>query len=227
MPVRFSLLPFGESHHNNLSTRLEPLKYVLNSNDTFTGSHVLDARRLALRIAKAAGISQDEISALSLAGYLYDIGKLQIPADLLLKRKSLTPREVAAIRRHVASGYRMLREGSLLADVDGDTRILIYEVTLMHHERFDGNGYSLGLRGDEIPLLARIMAVADAFAAMTSARPYRPALPLQEALEEVRRGSGTQFDPQFVRVLEELIVPVDQSTKERDEAEAEVKGGSN
>ena len=221
MPVNLRLLPSGGSDQNQLSRTFESLKYVLNSNDTFSGSHVLDARRLAVRIANTANLPSNLTSALSLAGCLYDIGKLQVPADLLVKQTPLTTREVTAIRRHVAAGYRMLREGSLLADLDGDTKMLIYEVALLHHERFDGTGYPLGFRGHEIPVLARIMAVADSFAAMTAPRPYRPALSMQAALEEIRRGSGRQFDPGFVRVLQELVVPAEESTEGWRGAEAE------
>jgi HD-GYP domain-containing protein (c-di-GMP phosphodiesterase class II) len=124
---------------------------------------------------------------------LHDIGKIGVPDEVLRKPGILSPAEFEAIKTHPTAGARILRSIAFLAP-----HIPIVE---LHHERPDGMGYPYGLRGDDIPLFARIVHVADAFDAMTSARAYRPALLPVEAITELRRGAGTDFDPASVEAL--------------------------
>jgi HD-GYP domain-containing protein (c-di-GMP phosphodiesterase class II) len=122
---------------------------------------------------------------------LHDLGKIGIPDAVLLKPGALDPAELALIREHVILGERLVAGIPYLGGVARD-------VVAGHHERWDGTGYPRGLRGTEIPLAARIFAVADAFDAMTNDRPYRHALPVQAALDRVAKGAGSQFDPEVV-----------------------------
>ena len=150
--------------------------------------HANRVTELALRIAEAVGAGPRRVSAIERGGPLHDIGKLSIAIEILHKPGALDEDELAQIRQHPEEGRRML-------DGIRSMRVAIHCV-LHHHERWDGGGYPHGLRGEEIPMEARILAVADAYDAMTSDRPYRPALSHEDAMNEVRRCSGTQFDPE-------------------------------
>lgn len=127
---------------------------------------------------------------------LHDIGKLGVSEQILLKPGSLTPEEYDAIKKHCHYGYDILKDIDYLNEAA--------EVALYHHERYDGSGYPYGLKNGEIPLLARICALADAFEAMTSDRPYRKAMTVEEAVEEIKRNKGTQFDPSVVEAFLKL-----------------------
>src|SRR5262249_941047 len=168
------------------------LARAVDSRDAYTGSHSERVGTLAAQIAEQLDLSVDEIELTRLAGSLHDLGKLAIPEEILRKPAALTDPERLVLERHPQIGFRMLE--SLGVDPIADW-------VLHHHERWDGHGYPDGLKGDEIPLGARIIFVADAFDAMTSDRLYRAALTFEEAVAEVERCAGTQFDPQVVEAF--------------------------
>jgi len=151
----------------------------------------------ATAVAKELGLSGDRLQALSYAAELHDIGKLAIPDEVLRAPRRLTEAEWAIVQEHPSRGVEMVRH---LAFLEPARKAILH-----HHERLDGRGYPDGLTGDAIPLEARILAVVDAYDAMTSARPYRPPLSHEEASAELRRGSGEQFDPQCVEVFLSLV----------------------
>lgn len=170
------------------------LAAALELRDDETGSHAYRVTQLALSIAR---VVDAELAARSEArfGYLlHDIGKIGIPDRILLKPSALTSDEKRIMETHTELGEYLI---SSLRHLQGVAR----DVIVHHHERWDGNGYPVGLAGEEIPLAARIFAVADAFDALTSDRPYRLAVTEDEALIEIRRHAGTQFDPAVVRAL--------------------------
>jgi diguanylate cyclase (GGDEF)-like protein/putative nucleotidyltransferase with HDIG domain len=175
------------------------LAETLDLRDVATARHSETVGRYAERIAEEVGLAADQVERVRVAGVLHDIGKLGISDAVLLKTGSLEAAEWAEIRRHPELGARILEHANL-RDVAG--------WVLAHHERVDGGGYPRGLVGDEIPLEGRILAVADAYEAMTADRPYRRALAEAEARAELIRGAGTQFDvtvvEAFLRVLDEL-----------------------
>jgi diguanylate cyclase (GGDEF)-like protein/putative nucleotidyltransferase with HDIG domain len=165
------------------------LAKAVDARDTYTGSHSERVAELAARLATRIGIDAEQIELTRLAGSLHDLGKLAIPEEILRKAGELTDSERLVLERHPQIGFRML--DSLGVDPVAD-------IVLHHHERWDGAGYPDGLRGEEIPLGARIIFVADAYDAMTSDRVYRARRSHEEALAELRRCAGTQFDPMIV-----------------------------
>ena len=147
-------------------------------------------------IARARGFSEEEVERIGLGAALHDIGKIAVPDAILRKNGPLTDDEWRIMRRHPELGYEILYGIAFLTDS--------LPVVRHHHERYDGDGYPDGLRGDAIPIGARIFSIADAFDAMTSDRHYRRALPLDQTVEELKRHSGSQFDPAVVDVLEDV-----------------------
>ena len=172
------------------------LAQAVDARDTYTGSHSKRVGELAARIAARMGVAEEEIELLRLAGSLHDLGKLAISEDLLRKAAPLTDDERAVLQRHPEIGFRML-EGLGVTPVA--------EWVLHHHERWDGRGYPDRKAGEQIPLGARILFVADAFDAMTSERVYRCRLEPADALAELERCAGTQFDPEIVSALAEEV----------------------
>jgi diguanylate cyclase (GGDEF)-like protein/putative nucleotidyltransferase with HDIG domain len=176
------------------------LARAVDSRDAYTGSHSERVATLAAQIAERLGLSPEEIELTRLAGSLHDLGKLAIPEEILRKPAMLTDAERLVIERHPQIGYRMLE--SLGVDPIADW-------VLHHHERWDGGGYPDGLAGDRIPLGARIIFVADAYDAMTSDRLYTTAVDRADAIAEVERCAGAQFDPDVVQAfLSALGAPV-------------------
>jgi putative nucleotidyltransferase with HDIG domain len=169
---------------------IDSLVRTLEARDPYTTGHSLRVRRLAVKLARQLGLEQKRVRQVSLAAKLHDIGKVGVPEATLHKIGELTAEEVSQIREHPVIGERiltpMLRNRMVLGAIRG------------HHERFDGTGYPDGLRGQQIPLLARIITVADCFDAMTSSRAYRGALSVDEALCTLRAAAGSQFDPELV-----------------------------
>ena len=141
-------------------------------------------------IAREIGMRGERVEAIRYAGMLHDVGKLGVPTKVLQKTGKLTEEEYEAIQLHPMRGLDIVREIGFLDEALAGI--------MHHHERIDGRGYPMGLAGDEIPEFARVLAVADAFDSMTSTRSYRGARPVSEAIEELRKWSGTQFDPAFV-----------------------------
>ncbi|AEH45443.1 response regulator receiver modulated metal dependent phosphohydrolase [Thermodesulfatator indicus DSM 15286] len=177
----------------NLHDALKALVKVLEAKDPYTKEHSERVTRYAVLLAKEIGLSVEEIECLRVAGHLHDIGKVGIPDAILLKPGRLTPDEFEVIKAHPLIGAEIVGHIGLLAE---EAEIIKY-----HHERWDGNGYPTGLAGQDIPLLSRILAVADAFDAMTSKRPYRPAMSFVQALKEIKNGKGSQFDPEIVQIF--------------------------
>jgi diguanylate cyclase (GGDEF)-like protein/putative nucleotidyltransferase with HDIG domain len=173
------------------------LAKAVDARDAYTGSHSERVSELAGRIARRLGIGETQVELTRLAGSLHDLGKLAIPEEILRKPDALSDAERLVLERHPQIGYRMLE--SLGVEP-------VAEWVLHHHERWDGTGYPNGLRGDEIPLGARIIFVADAFDAMTSERVYRRSLSELEALAELGRCAGSQFDPAIVDAFAEELL---------------------
>lgn len=167
--------------------------------------HCKRVASLCREIALAMGFSQAMADEMEVAGLLHDIGKIGIPKAILEKEGILTPAEWSEICRHPEIGYRILSASNETSD--------IANYILSHHERYDGAGYPTGLQGTEIPLQARILAVADAFVAMTSARPYRAALSWKEAVKELQENAGKQFDPEIVKILVNKVLRKNERTK--------------
>jgi len=172
---------------------LAALSAAIEARDPYARGHSSRVTVFAQAMAKRIGLDKDRLSVLRLGALLHDIGKLSVPSAVLLKRGPLTVAELCQVRRHPAAGVRMLR--SLGAPRE------ILPAVLHHHERWDGAGYPRGKAGEKIPLEARILAIADSFDAMTSTRPYRTPRQVEDALAELERCAGTQFDPELVRAF--------------------------
>jgi len=163
---------------------------AVETKDLYTRGHSDRVSRGSVMIAHEIGMHGDRVEAIGYAGMLHDVGKLGVPTKVLQKTGKLTEEEYAAIQLHPMRGLDIVREIGFLDEALAGI--------MHHHERIDGRGYPMGLAGDEIPEFARVLAVADAFDAMTSTRSYRGARPIDEAVAELRKWSGTQFDPAFV-----------------------------
>jgi HD-GYP domain-containing protein (c-di-GMP phosphodiesterase class II) len=167
---------------------------VVEADDGYTGEHSRDVVDLTLAVVDEMGLGERERRDAEFAALLHDVGKLRIPNEIINKAGPLTPEEFEVVKRHTIEGERLLhRVGGLLGQIG--------KIVRSCHERFDGSGYPDGLSGEEIPPLARIVAACDAYNAMTTDRSYRKALPRHEAVAELRRNSGTQFDPDVVEAL--------------------------
>lgn len=173
--------------------RIRILADSVDARDYHTCDHSKKVSQYATNTAIALGYSQESTERIRIAALLHDIGKVSIPDELLMKAEPLSSEDWALIHAHPNLGVAILQHVDNLKDC--------LAAVQYHHERYDGTGYPGGLKGDNIPLDARIMAVADSFDAMTSPRPYRPALSIKEAIEEVRRGAGTQFDSKVVHAF--------------------------
>jgi HD-GYP domain-containing protein (c-di-GMP phosphodiesterase class II) len=170
----------------------------LAAKERSTQGHSDATMQHALAVAKALGLGPDEIAAVNLGTLFHDIGKIGIPEHILLKPSALTEEEWAEMKTHPVIG------ANLIGEVPNLERIR--PIVLAHHEHYDGTGYPNGLKGDEIPLAAQIISVADTYEALTSTRPYRQALAHAEAVAELRRVAGTQLNPivveAFIRQIE-------------------------
>jgi putative nucleotidyltransferase with HDIG domain len=171
--------------------------------DTYTAGHARRVAEYCIKIAKKLGMSKDELAILEEAAMLHDIGKIITPDSILLKPSSLTNPEFDIIQDHVKAGVSILEGLNLYNN--------LLEIIKYHHEKYDGSGYPYGLKGDEIPLMSRIMTIADAFDAMTTSRIYKPRKNLDEALDELSRCSGTHFDPELVNIAREVLNDIDLS----------------
>jgi PAS domain S-box-containing protein len=175
-----------ESLRKAVGATVQVMISAVESRDPYTSGHQLRSANLACAIATEMGLPSDKIEGLLMAGSIHDIGKLSIPAEILSKPNKLTKLEFSLIKEHSQKGYEMLK--------DVESPWPLAQIVYQHHERMDGSGYPRNLKGDEIIMEARIMAVADVVEAMASHRPYRPALGIKAALEEIEKNSGIFYD---------------------------------
>jgi HD-GYP domain-containing protein (c-di-GMP phosphodiesterase class II) len=183
--------------HDQTIAAVEAMADVVDKRDRYTAEHSMRVAANVAVIAPAMGLSPEEVSSIRLAARVHDLGKIALPDAILSKDGKLTDDEFALMREHPRQGWEIL------------SRFPQYRkgraIVLAHHERIDGRGYPRGLRGNQIPLGAQIVAVADALDAMTSDRPYRAALPLHQAMTELRLGRGTQWSAAVVDTLDRLL----------------------
>ncbi len=175
---------------------LEALGDALDLKDSETEGHSKRVTAFTIAIARAMGLTAERIRVIARGAFLHDIGKMAIPDAILRKSGPLSEEERSIMREHCFRGYQMLRKIPFLSEAS--------EIVYTHQERYDGSGYPRGLRGDEIPLGARIFAVADTLDAITSDRPYRAAQSIRAAREEITRCSASQFDPNVVRTFQSM-----------------------
>jgi HD-GYP domain-containing protein (c-di-GMP phosphodiesterase class II) len=180
------------------------LSEALDAKDSYTAGHSRRVMQYSVRIAWRMGLGDRDFELLKKSALLHDLGKIGVPDAILRKRDGLSREEFDVIRSHPCIGADILK-------AVGAFRSLVPAV-YYHHERFDGRGYPDGIKGDDIPIQARIISVADSFDAMTSNRAYRDAFPAADALREIERNRGTQFDPQvadaFVSCTEDIVTDI-------------------
>ncbi|MFE7166520.1 HD-GYP domain-containing protein [Streptomyces sp. NPDC057616] len=195
LPMCVSWWAFAQSHRERAAHQatIRALVQAVDIKDEYTRGHSERVGQASMMIARELGLDEGRTEVLRFAGILHDVGKLGVPTRLLRKDGPLTPEERRVIELHPEYGHEMVRGIGFL----GEARAAV----LHHHERLDGSGYPYGLVGTQIPESARVVAVADAFDAMTSTRSYRRARPVPVALEELQRCAGSQFDPRMVTAL--------------------------
>ncbi len=183
-----------------LST-IKSLALAIDAKDPFTHQHIIRAQRYAVALAKEMGLANEEVQAIGTGALLHDIGKLGVPESVLLKPGALTAAEFELMKQHPTIGAGILGPVAFPSPV--------MPVVKHHHEKWDGTGYPSGLKGEEIPLPARIMAIADVYDALTSVRSYRAAMTHQQAIAIITRDAGTHFDPEvvqaFLRVIDSVV----------------------
>lgn len=173
------------------------LRQTVEAKDPYTKGHSDRVSKYSVMLGRKLELSEEEIHTLEIGGYFHDIGKIGIPDSILLKESKLDDEEYSQIMNHPSIGAHILGDVEMFKD--------LIPIVLHHHERYDGRGYPSKLAGEDIPLLARIAAIADSFDAMTSKRSYRNALPLDVVIAEIERCSGTQFDPKIAAVFLEML----------------------
>ena len=186
-----------EKEHTMFEETAQALAAAIDAKDTYTHGHSARVAAYSLEIAKAAGKSEEECENIYFAALLHDVGKIGVDKAIINKEGRLTDEEFAQIKLHPVYGYQILSSIKQSPYLNAGAHF--------HHERYDGRGYPEGLAGENIPELARIIAVADSYDAMTSKRSYRDPMPQQKVRDELVKGSGTQFDPQFAAIMVELI----------------------
>jgi HD-GYP domain-containing protein (c-di-GMP phosphodiesterase class II) len=180
---------YAEQHAMFMGT-LSALTSAIDAKDKYTCGHSGRVAFLAAALAQMIGLEGDVVERVHIAGLVHDVGKIGVPEAVLCKAARLTDDEFNLVKEHPAIGNRILCGIPALKDV--------LPGVMHHHERWDGRGYPAGLKGDQIPLFARLIGIADTFDAMSSSRSYRAAMPRDKVLEEIRRCAGTQFDPELV-----------------------------
>jgi putative two-component system response regulator len=176
-------------YRHMLEQTIQAIALTIEKRDPYTAGHQMRVAELAVALARELGLPQEQIEGLRLGGMIHDLGKIYLPAEILSRPGRLTETEFALVKTHSEVGGEIMRHVEFPWPVT--------EMILQHHERQDGSGYPKGLRGDQILIEARILAVADVVEAMASHRPYRAALGIQNALDEIRRGAGLVYDPEI------------------------------
>jgi PAS domain S-box-containing protein/putative nucleotidyltransferase with HDIG domain len=169
---------------------VQAMAFTIETRDPYTAGHQRRVTKLAGLIAKEMGLSKDQIEGVEMAGNLHDIGKIYVPSEILNKPGKISDLEFNIIKTHPQVGYDILKSIKFPWP--------IAEIVFQHHERLDGSGYPSGLKGDQIHLEAKILAVADVIEAMATHRPYRPALTIEEALDEIKKHRGSRYEPKVV-----------------------------
>jgi response regulator RpfG family c-di-GMP phosphodiesterase len=187
-----------EGLYENMLSTLNSMAKILDARDPHTSQHSTRVTTLSVAMANILKLSDDEKDVLYIAASLHDIGKVGIPDSILLKPGTLTDEEFMIIKRHPDIGADILKP---IPPMSRETEVIRY-----HHERYDGKGYPLGIGGEEIPLLSRIINLADSYDAMTSDRPYRNGLPMDKAIEEIVRCMGSQFDPELAKLFISKVI---------------------
>ncbi len=180
-----------------ISHIIKSLSEAIEAKSEWTRGHSDRVTDMAMSIGEALGLEKEEMNYLRFASTLHDIGKIGTVENILDKKDKLTQEEQAMIRLHPNRGADIIGNIKQFKDVTPGVK--------HHHERFDGSGYPDGLKGKDIPLFARIILVADSFDAMTSDRPYRKGLSREKGIEEIKKGSGTQFDPEIVSAFLKVV----------------------
>jgi HD-GYP domain-containing protein (c-di-GMP phosphodiesterase class II) len=187
-----------QDKEKDLLNSLRTLLMVVNAKDRYTYGHSERVMHYAMQIGKRLALWEWEIQELSVGALLHDIGKIEISREVLNKPGKLTPEEWEAVKQHPVWGADMIRPISSLGGA--------VDIVLHHHENYDGSGYPNALKGEEIPLGARILRVVDSFDAMTTNRPYKDALSMKQALEELNKYKGIHYDPEVVEVFTGYII---------------------
>lgn len=186
----------SEAYQANMTT-ISALTSAIDSKDHYTYQHSRNVAMYSAILATAAGLNEDQVKMIYEAGLLHDIGKISIPENILSKNGELTNQEFSNMKEHVNNSIDMIRH---LPSMD-----YVIPAAVGHHERWDGQGYPRGIAGENIPITARCLAIADAFDAMTTDRPYRKGMSIDYAAEEIEKGAGTQFDPELAEIFVRLI----------------------
>lgn len=186
-----------EKSYELLHQTAEALASAVDANDKYTHGHSIRVAKYARKIAQLSGMKDEECQDVYLAGLLHDVGKIGIDNDIINNKGKLSDDDFAKVKRHSALGGEILSKIALAPSLSVGARY--------HHERYDGTGYPEGLKGDDIPKIARIIAVADAYDAMTSNRSYRDMIPQMYVREELVKGMGTQFDPNYAKIMLHLL----------------------
>lgn len=192
------LLKMHQRLQETLKGTIHSLATVVEMRDPYTAGHQRRVSQLACAIATEMGLSKEQTEGIKIAGLLHDIGKISVPAEILSKPGRLSESEFSIIKEHPQVGHDILK------DIKFEWPIA--QIILQHHERMDGSGYPKGLSGEDILLEARILGVADTVEAMSSHRPYRPALGIDKALEEIQQNKGVLYDPKVVDACVKLFV---------------------
>ena len=195
--INIKLKNTNEKLEKSYMESIETLRYTVEAKDPYTRGHSDRVAEYSILIGKALKLSDEDINTLKLGGMFHDIGKIGVPDNILLKSTHLTEDEYSEIKNHPSIGSHILSNASIFQDV--------IPIVKHHHERFDGLGYPSRLKGEEIPLLARITAISDTFDAMTSKRPYRDALPIERVKKEFEKIKNTQLDPNLTDIFLNIL----------------------
>ncbi len=206
---KFSMASNNKVFYNELRElfykTIRAISNALDTKDSYTNGHSLRVTLYSMILANELGLDNDYMEDIEIAGLLHDIGKIAMPKSILCKNGKLTDEEFMVMKSHPVRGEKIVINIKKLQ--------MISEWVKAHHEKWDGTGYPDGLKGDQIPLPGRIIALADTYDAMTSTRPYRTALPHEVAINEIKRCSGTQFDPVLAELFVKLSNTIDEARK--------------